>query len=93
MKSCYFICKTHQLLSYKQSEKLCKKKLVGISNQEEGKFIEYMVVSYNILLDDAKNVKNLSEKLEKINIPFGKGKYYSFIVFFYFYFKYNRPKI
>lgn len=66
MKSCYFLCSTDRYLSYEETRTLCDNKLVGISHENEARFVYSMI--YSTELD---HLKNFKKQLKRYEIPIG----------------------
>lgn len=72
MNSCYFFCSlSKKKFNHDESKSICNNNLVGVSDQKEAIFLEFIVFSENYLKRELNDMKNLSRKIEKIILPIG----------------------
>lgn len=77
LNSCYYTFKFNKYFTYEQAEKICKLKrmnLLGVSSQDEAKFIENIYLS--TYFTKKKTIKNLSKLKKSWKIPTGEKKFF-----------------
>lgn len=84
MRKCYYVCTTSKMINYKESDDLCKNRLIGLSHQDEARFSQFIAISNKISLNQTDRILNLNIELEDFPIPTGERLNPNFKVYNYF---------
>lgn len=74
LNSCYYVYEFNETLSYESGENVCKSKsknLLGISSQDEARFVENIIISLTLEKKSLKNLEYLLNLKNEWKLPTG----------------------